>query len=202
MLAAYLLEHEKMLQKFGMGSQINEQSAGHYMAEHMAKAAVIADRWDITPETYMASAFRRAIRDGYPDGPFPKLLGSEKYMLTALSLYTGAPSAVITGRNLTTNKIKEINDGYMDAFHQMESVRLASGIDHVVFLTSVPAYYRMIYFGLGYQEMLAKLYPETVMAADANEYIAAWLAHVGCDRKRLDEIKTLYNQHIDASRRT
>jgi hypothetical protein len=202
LLASYLLEHQKLLQRFGMSSPINEQSAGHYMAEHLEKAAVIATEWDITAETYMGAAFRRAIRDGYPDGPFPKLLGSKRYMLAALSQYTGAPSAVITGRNLTTSKIKELNDGYMDAFHQMESVRLASGIDHVVFLTSVPAYYRMIYFGVGYPEMTAKLYPETVMAADADEYVAAWLAQAGCSRKRLDVIKTLYNQYINASRRT
>jgi hypothetical protein len=76
-------------------------------AEKMAR--VIAD-WDVDPDVVMAAAFARAKSNRHPNGPFPNMLHSEKYLTQSLSDYFDLPYEDVAEKKSSAVWLRRMED--------------------------------------------------------------------------------------------
>lgn len=114
MLANFLLQKATMLQRAGLRQPpvANWDRAKATHGKYMDAAVLLADRWNVDPDVFMEAAFSWASKLRQPDGPFPQLLGSAKYMTKALQHHLQLPYEVIVEGRSRADLVRRLNEDY------------------------------------------------------------------------------------------
>ncbi len=114
MLANFILQKSELLKRAGLKSPpvTNWERAKHTHGKYMEAAAVLADRWLVDYDVFMEAAFSWASKQRQPDGPFPQLLGSAKYMTKALQHHLQLPYEVIVEGRSRADLVRRMDEDY------------------------------------------------------------------------------------------
>lgn len=116
LLANFLLQKQELLRRTGMknlpGPKWERAKSTH--GKYMEAAATLVERWNVDPDVFMEAAFAWARRLRQPDGPFPQLLGSSKYMTKALQEHLQLPYEVIVEGRTQESMIQRMEDDYAE----------------------------------------------------------------------------------------
>lgn len=167
------------------------------MKDPIGKMAELIYRLHLDPDTAVAAVYAHALRNRKPEGPYLNMLGSEKFVVSAMAEFLNVPRDKVREQGTTAAAIGRIEEDFK------KSLPLMIGFTgHMTGLYSVPATYRLFY-SRGNDSVVAELADDAIEELRASPALTVWLEDKGWDidrlvdereaaRRRLQKIRTEY----------
>jgi hypothetical protein len=140
LLDSYAYYKQKAISDAGGSSVVNKTRLKDFARPRIEKMAEIVENWDIEPGVVMGAVFAWAKYNKHFDGPMPNMLGSAKYLTTALSRYLQVPYEVVVERGGKTAFLERMDSEYQKLQGELES----AGVTDLVTATAYPVEVRYL----------------------------------------------------------
>jgi hypothetical protein len=178
-------EYVAQKEKLGRGRERKpewRETIAEMIRPHMEKMARLVKDWDVEPDVLMVAAFELAKSRRHPDGPFPNMFYSAKYLSQALGRYFDIPYEEVMEKRSAAAWLERLDADFEKTCRQLEDGGLSP-----VWLVGRPPEHRLIY-ALNKLDLMAAraLVIETLEAATADYRVEKWLAHKGVTLNQLE----------------
>jgi hypothetical protein len=178
LLACFIHQKQELLRRAGSSRKAvaDWDTAKRLYGYTMEKMAAVTDWWDFTPEILMEAVFAWAHKCKHPNGPMPNMLGSTKYLTTALSYHLNLPNEVIADRKGFETMMQNYDAAYEESVEKLKQLP----VDSVIQATFLPAVFRYVYLMKhGASNQSKWLAQEVLLAAGGDERLKAWMHRSG-----------------------
>ena len=140
-------------------------------------------KYNLDPGTCVSALFWQANRSRMPDGPFPNMVGSEKFLMTALTGYLNVPrEAVLAAASVAAAKSR-IEGDYNRACKAMAVWKSKLEDMH-----AIPAVYRFVYSDMD-EDFATKVADFMLDELKENTNLSSWLEDKGWTFDDIEELK-------------
>lgn len=188
LLSQYAYQRSELIRRAGGKATLDIQRLKDLHRPNVCKMASVVRDWNVRPSVVMAAVFDWAAKNKHPNGPFPNLLGSAKYLTQALSHYLQVPYEVIVEHRGTSAFLERMDDEFVRLREELER----AGVTDLVSATSYPVEFRYLLSVTRFdRRAVFFLAQETLSAMTRDRRVEMWLNHRGV---RYEAVARQFNQ--------
>jgi len=187
LLSQYAYQRSELIRRAGGKATLDVRRLKDLYRPHVVKMAAVVRDWNIRPDVIMAAVFDCAVKNKHPNGPFPNLLSSVKYLNQALSHYLQVPYETVSASHGVTAFLDRMDFEFGRVREELEK----AGVTDLASATSYPVEVRYL---LAVTKMDRRamffLAQEALSAMTRDHRVSMWLNHRGV---RYEAVARLFN---------